>query len=891
MRYRPLHAGSCLIYTHRLLAGLLFMVSTALGQSRLSLQEGLQKLNQKRGLYFLYDPAVINGRSASVPTDWSLPTEPLLTQLLRGTQLSFRKVGDCYLIEAATAPAPPPPPVSRASQPTRRYTISGYVKEQNSGEQLAGAMVYVVGKVATTTNAYGYFALSLPASDDVELLVSLVGYQRVYERIRLDRNQSINILLPNNDQLDEVVLVADASERAGASPQTSQHSMPVATLNELPAVLGEKDVLKTLQLLPGVQKGLDGQAGLHVRGGGADQNLLILDDAPVYNANHLFGFFSVFNVDALKNTTMQKGGFSARYGGRLSSVVDMTMRDGNRQTHHGEIGTGLVTSRLLLEGPLIKNKASFLLTARRTNFPSALGNFVVGLLDNFTGTDWKANFYDLNMKVNADLDRRNQLYLSSYFGRDFFGGGDSLDQNRRWENGIRWGNATGTLRWNHLFSERLFSNLSLIYSNYYFSSHTRFIPTSPDGVAQTWRSFDGLTDYSAKYDLDYFPRLHHQIRAGVILTRRTFRLNGYELLNAITPGQQTSVEHNQSQETSVYAEDEWTTNNRLTLKAGGRVTRYRVQGQSFFRAEPRLSITVRLTDKTALRSSYAEMNQFVHQLTNTGQGLPTDLWVPATDRVRPQQARQFVLAAVHDLTPKWQLSLEVYQKQMQHIIGYHPNADFIGITNTQDAANIQWERNVTTGNGSASGVELMLQRKVGRLSGWLAYTWAITRWRFDELNNGQPFYPNHDRRHTLSWVGTYAIRSTLKLSANWMFSSGNPQSLPVSGIPSFGHLGLGKPNDLNTPSEQLFGTEGPLVQVRRSFNTFRAEPFHRLDLTLQKSYVARRLTHQVELGIVNAYGRRNPLYYDLHLEENNQLTLKRISLFTFIPSVNYTLRF
>ncbi|GAB3041139.1 TonB-dependent receptor [Spirosoma pulveris] len=874
-----------------LTGNLLAVGSVAFGQSPMPLRDGLKKLNHKRGTYFLYDPKLIDGQLIMAQPDWKADTEPLLTQLLAGTHLSFRKVGDCYIIEPLTEKINPLPIRPKA---TRQFTISGFVKEQHSGEQLVGATVFVAGKSGTVTNNYGFYALSLPETDEVELIVSLVGYQRAYRRIRLDQPVSLTIELTPDDLLDEVVLTSDATERAGANPQTSQHSVPMPLVQSAPAVAGEKDVLKTLQFLPGIQKGLDGQVGLHVRGGGTDQNLLILDEAPVYNANHLFGFVSVFNVDALKNVRLQKGGFSPRHGGRLSSVVEMSMREGSKESLHGEVGTGLITSRLMLEGPLIRNKASFLLTARHTNFSSLLGGFVAGLAGNYTGTNWKANFYDLNAKVNIELNRRNQLYLSGYFGRDFFGGGDSLDRNRRWENVVRWGNATGTLRWNHLFSERLFSNLSLIYSNYDFTTHTSYIPIDPSDptVSQnTWRYFDGVTDYTLKYDLDYFPTLRHQLHAGFTTTQRSFRLNGYDVIASAEQIHRTHHEASRSAETSAYAEDNWEVNSWLKALIGARATIYQIQDQLYARVEPRLSLSAKVSGNTAVRGSYSVMNQFIHQLSNTGEGLPTDLWVPATAQVKPQQSQQAVLGVVHDLTPKWQLTVEAYQKWMRHIIGYHQNADFIGITNAQRAEGIQWEKNVTSGHGDAYGVEIMLQRKTGRLSGWVGYTWALTRWVFDELNNGQPFYPAHDRRHTLSWIGAYEFTPTLKLSASWSYSSGNPQSLPVSGVPSYGHLGLGKGDTPATPADQLFGTEGPLVQVRRSYNSFRAEPFHRLDLNLQKTFTARRFRHVLEATVVNVYGRRNPFYYDLQVDNASQPMLRRVSLFTFLPSINYTFRF
>lgn len=866
----------------------LFAGTLAFGQAGMPLPEGLKQLNQKRGLYFLYDQQVVARHRVSVVPDWTLNTELLLTQFLQGSGLAFRKLGDCYLIEAP--PAASTPLILRPA-PARRFTISGHVTEQNSGERLAGATVFVPGQTGTITNIYGYFALSLPAAGNVDLVVSLVGYQRAYHHIRLDQDKVLTIDLPNNEELNEVVLTAEANERAGASAQTSQHTPTLTTLRNAPALAGEKDVLKTLQWLPGIQKGLDGQVGLHVRGGGADQNLLILDEAPVYNATHLFGFLSVFSTDALKSVRVQKGGFSAQYGGRLSSVVEMTMREGNRQRLGGEAGTGLIASRLLLEGPLLGNKASFIITARRSNFDPLMGRFVAGLVNAYTGANWRANFYDLNAKINVDLNRRNQLYLSSYTGRDFFGGGDRLDSTRRWENAIGWGNTTGTLRWNHLFSERLFSNLSLIYSQYGFSTTTRYIPYESGVTGSTWRHFNRLTDYALKYDLDYFPMPNHQVRAGFTLNERVFRLNGHEINTPDESANRTHVDPVHSLETALYVADDWAVSDRLRLNLGGRLTRYGVQNRTFWRAEPRLSLSLKLTNRLALQTSYAEMNQFVHQLTNTGQGLPTDLWVPANALVKPQRSRQGVLAVVADVAPRWQLSVEGFRKQMEHIIGYHPNADFIGVTNALNAETVRWERNVTSGSGHATGVEVLLQRKTGRLSGWAGYTWATTRWQFDELNSGRAFFPLHDRRHTVAVNGSYAFSPTLRLSGAWQFSTGNPQSVAVLQIPTFTHLGLGKPNSADGAAPLLFGTPDPLLAGQQLVSGFRAEPTHRLDVSIHKSITAGAWSHQFDLTITNAYGRRNPFYYEYHPVGDERAGLKRVSLFVFLPSLNYTLRF
>lgn len=880
-RYRWLRLTGCLLF--------LLTCNGVEAQSPVRLRDVLKTLHQKRGIYFLYDQQLLDDVWVNGPLNWKSATESLLTQALTGTPLTYRKVGDCYLIERRrTVETDGPKPVAAI----RRYTLSGFIREKESGELISGATVYA-GSVGTTTNSYGFYSLTLPESHDLELVVSMVGYGRLYRRMALHQSTTLDLDLSPNTLLEEVVLSSHSDDRAFSTPQTGQVSLSRDLVSSTPALLGEKDVLKTLQYVAGVQRGLDGQVGLHVRGGGVDQNLLMLDEAPVYNANHLFGFFSAFNVDALRNIRMEKGGFSARYGGRLSSVVDMNMREGDKQRFRGEAGLGAVASRLLLEGPIVRDKASFLLTARHTNLAPLLGRFVARVIEDYTGTDWRASFYDLNAKMNTELGRRDKLYLSGYFGRNYFGGGDTITSAVTWFNRLAWQNQTGNLRWNHLFSEKLFSNASLIVSNYDFDTERENVST--EGTTRgrplnQWRYFNGITDLTLKYDADYFPRTNHHLQFGGMASLRSFRLNGFDIRSLSTLGDRFGLERTRSLETSLYADDQWDVGSRLKLNLGGRVTRYVVNDQAFWRAEPRLSAALKWTPDRVVRASYSEMNQFIHLLSNTGLGLPTDLWVPATDIIRPQHARQVVLGIVQDFSPRWQLTVEGYQKWMRHIISYRESADFIGVSNANRSGGLSWERNVTTGSGHATGLETTLKSKTGRLTGWLNYTWSMTNWQFPELNNGRTFYPRHDRRHAVSLLGVYALRPNLRLSAGWSYASGSPFSVPVSGAPSFGHLGLGKPDAAATPSERLFGTESPLVQVRTSFSNFRAEAIHRLDLNLQWSLKNRRVSHLIEAGVMNMYGRRNPFYYNL-VDAGGRLALRRLSLFTFVPSLNYLIRF
>jgi len=763
------------------------------------------------------------------------------------------------------------------AQSQERFTISGYVKESHSGELLLGVNIYLPElNLGTTSNNYGFYSITIPARDSISLQYSFIGFDSQSHKISLRNNQELNIWLGGQVQLNEVIVNSQAKDKESESVRMSTINIPVAQIKNIPSLLGEKDVLKVLQLMPGVQKGGEGSSGIYVRGGGPDQNLIILDDATVYNVSHLFGFFSIFNGDALKSVELTKGGFPARYGGRLSSVVEMNMKEGNKEKWHGEGGIGIIASRLTLEGPLKKGKSSILLSGRRTYIDLVL----YPLMNKKEGTGGYF-FYDFNAKINYDFGRNNKLYLSGYFGRDKFYIKDD-NSNVKEDGGFYWGNATGTLRWNHLYSNRLFSNASLIYSNYKFSIYDKYTDKNEnkDFYAEY---YSGIRDFTFKYDVDFLPNPKNWIKAGVMSTFHRFY--PYALISDDIPNEiyNHDVRTTDGLESAVYIEDTWQPVQSLKMNGGIRLSHFLATKQQYYFIEPRLSVAWRLQSDFALKCSYASMNQYIHLISNTGISLPTDLWVPTTDRVKPQMSRQIAAGLVKDFEkPNLTLSLEGYYKAMFHLLSYKEGASFLALDDPQSSSYVSWEDNVTSGRGWSYGMELLIQKKVGKLSGWIGYTLSWTQVQFDSINFGKTYNAHYDRRHDISIVGIYKITDRITLSATWVFGTGNAITMPVSVYnPNVqGHDVLhGYPYEVNDYGDK---------------NSFRMEPYHRLDIGIQFHKKTKWGERTWEISVYNVYNRKNPYFYTTDTEIKNGKEygyLKKYSLFPIIPSITYSFKF
>lgn len=782
-----------------------------------------------------------------------------------------------------------------------RITISGFVKENGSQEQLPGVNVYIENSpYGTVTNTYGFYSLTIPVADTSTLSFSFVGYEKVSRTIVPVKNIELSVFLFTVNQLEEVLVSARKQEDyVSRSVQMSKVEIPIQQLKKIPAFFGEKDVLRVLQLMPGVQKGTEGQTGLYVRGGGPDQNLIILDDAVVYNANHLFGFFSIFNSDALRSVELTKGGFPARYGGRLSSVLEMNMKEGSKEKLHGEGGIGLISSRLTLEGPISKGKSSFLVSGRRTYIDVLAKPFIA---QSQKGSDSQVKpgyfFYDLNAKMNYDLGKKDKLYLSGYFGRDKFHANEkSSDSETR--AGLAWGNATATVRWNHLINQKLFVNTSLIYSNFDFgvssySNEAGFNGSAGDEFSLEYNS--KIRDLGIKTDFDFYPSTKHAVKFGGQATFHKFVPSALAIAGSFLDNPiERSVRPVNTLEAGIYIEDTWQALDALKVNAGIRVSSFQTKTKNYIRPEPRFSAALRLAKDLSFKASYAQMNQYVHLLSNTGLGLPTDLWVPTTDRIAPQQSQQVAIGFAKDLDrPALTFTLEGYYKVMNNILNYKEGSSFLSF-NGENANELSWEDNVTSGRGWSYGAEFLVQKKTGRFSGWVGYTLSWTYWKFPELNFGKTFFPRYDRRHDLSVVGIYELGKRITLSATWVYGTGNALTLPIAT-----YTGL---RDNFTPrvlpsGQTIIEWAGREVNEYGEKNSFRAEPFHRADIAIQFHKKKKRHERTWELGFYNAYNRRNPFFYNIDSESvtdgsvtRSKKSLKRYSLFPILPYFSYNFKF
>lgn len=762
----------------------------------------------------------------------------------------------------------------------RRYTLSGYVKDSLTGENLIGASVSINGRAAVSTNSYGYYSLTLPEGD-YEISISFTGYELLQFSVALTRNtDGSRLLLPRIAAAEEVVVYAKRKDANVRNAQMGKIDLGMNQVKSLPVLMGEVDILKTLQLLPGVRNAGEGNAGFYVRGGGPDQNLIMLDDAVVYNSGHLFGFFSVFNSDAIKNVSLIKGGMPAQYGGRLSSVLDVAMKDGNMKKMEVEGGIGLIASRLSIQGPIKKDRASFMVSARRTYIDALVKPFVPAS-SAFHGSGYY--FYDLNTKVNYKFSDKDRLYLSGYFGRDVF---NFNNAQRSFKANIPWGNATATLRWNHLFHPKLFANTTLVFNNYNFAFN----------AVQNNLGFgvsSGIRDLTAKFDLDYYPAAAHKMKAGASFTNHVFKPNLVSGRSDSTDFSPDNAQRKYANELAAYVQDDWELSDKFQVSAGLRFSRFTQIGpytnytrdndgnktdsvlygsgskvQSYGGLEPRLTFRYSLGDAASLKASVTRNYQYIHLVSNAGSTLPTDLWVPSTLRVQPQLSWQYAAGYFRNFKNNaFETSVELYYKEMQNQIEYRE-----GYTPSLKDP----EEEFVFGKGWSYGAEFFVRRNTGRLTGWVGYTLSWTWRQFPDLNNGEKYRARYDRRHDLSVVGSYELNKKWKLSAVFVYGTGNATSLP----------------------ERFYLVDGVLTQEYSRINQYRMPAYHRADLAATYTPVPkkpRKIKSSWVFSIYNVYSRLNPyfLYYNQTGSAYNgtlKVEARQVSLFPVLPSVTWNFK-
>lgn len=746
-----------------------------------------------------------------------------------------------------------------------KFTVSGTITDAKSGENLIGATVYIAETtLGGSSNSYGFYSLTVPEGNLV-LVCSYIGYEELKTEIRLTEDIYLNLVLnPKTTQLKEVVVKAEKTDQNLTSVEVGVEKLDIASIAKIPVLLGEKDVLKTIQLMPGISTISEGSTGFSVRGGSADQNLILLDEAPVYSASHLLGFFSVFNSDAIKDVSVYKGGIPANFGGRASSVVDIQMKDGNNQHFSGSGGLGLISSRLTLEGPIVKDKGSFIVSGRRS-YADLLAKSS-GLLD----SELSLYFYDLNSKFNYKINDNNRIYLSGYAGKDDFDFG---------EMGTEWGNIAGTLRWNHLYGSRLFSNTTFLYSNYSY----RF------NLEDDMQMSSGIEDFGFKQDFTWFLNPSNTMKFGLNSTYHTF-YPGELRTGDDTDVAEIVLDQKQSLESGIYLSNETRFNERFSAEYGVRLSMFNQLGegwaynyndsneridstwygkgelmQTYSSLEPRVSMNYRLNKQSSVKASYNRITQFLHLLSNSTSGQPTDTWVPSSTNIEPVTVNQFSAGYYRNfLDNNLEFSVEAYYKAMNNVTDYEDGTNIL--------LNEDIEANILSGDGRSYGLEFYLKKRYGRLNGWVSYTLARTENRIKGINNYDWYPASYDKTNDLSVVLNYDFTDRISLSGSWIYYTGNAVTFP-SGKYEF---------------------DDYLVSYYTERNGYRMPDYHRLDLNLHlEGKNRKKFKSSWDFSVYNAYNRYNAYIITFRESETSPGTTEavKISLFGIVPSVTWNFKF
>ena len=746
----------------------------------------------------------------------------------------------------------------------QKITISGYIKDAESGESLIGATIYNTNhKTGTVTNNYGFYTITFQKSDTLGMVFSYIGYVPQTKKIAANRDMVLNVnLMTTNNSLGEVVVNARRNDSNVRQAQMGVIDVPLRLLTTLPAIGGENDILKVIQLLPGVQSGKEGTTGFHVRGGNTDQNLIQLDEATIYNPNHLFGLFSTFNTNAINNVKLIKGGFPAEYGGRLSSILEITMKEGNKNKFGVNGGIGLLSSNLTLQGPINKGKGSFIVSGRRSYFDILTKPFIPKSKNN---TNYY--LYDFNAKFNYALSDKDRIYLSFFTGLDNaqYTGASSLNYS------INFGNKTATLRWNHLFSNKVFSNTSLIYNDYHNSLNT----------AQgnyVFQQYSGIRDLNAKTDWEIHPNSKHSIKLGANYSYNTFfpattsnKITKSGTIPSLTPD---SIPRKYSSQLAFYLSDEITLNDFLSANLGVRIPVFLSSNANYSAIEPRVTLKASISPSSSIKASYTEMNQFLHLVPSSTASLPTDVWISSSNVVKPEVGRQYSLGWFKNFKDNAiETSAEIYYKTMSNQVLFKEG--------TQPSAYSNIDQQLTFGKGVSYGLELFAKKNFGRLTGWLAYTLSWTNQTFNELNFGKSFPFTYDKRHNFSAVASYDLSKKWTISADWVFTSGGAFTLPLGKIPVF--------------------EGGTLYDIYYSDyterNNYRYRSYHRLDLSFihhnrERTWFGEKVTSEWVFGLYNAYSRMNPYFVYLSVDPlTKKPVAKEVSLLPVLPSVSWNFKF
>jgi hypothetical protein len=837
-----------------------------------ALKAALDKISNASGIKFTYNEQVANSKIKISIQAQNKSLNEILTIALSNQPFKFSELDNEIYIryDAEKTKKSLADPAANPALNQEKHTIGGTISSSKTGETLIAATIRLSGtKLATMSNEYGFYSLSVPNGSYV-MEISAIGSKTLKKSIELNKSMTLNIALEDDaNELETVTISATTAKRNLDNPQMGMERLNISETKNIPVVLGERDVIKTLQLLPGVKSSGDGTGGLFVRGGSADQNMILLDEAPVYNASHLLGFFSTFNSDAIKNVTLYKSGMPAQYGGGLSSVMDVRMNDGNNQKFGVSGGVGLIAARINVEGPIQKEKSSFLISARRTYLDAFLK-----LSSDSNVKDAKLYFYDVNAKANYIMGEKDRLFVSAYLGRDVLGA-DKV-------NGIDWGNITSTIRWNHIFNSKLFSNTSIIYSNYNYQVKT-------DQDESSLSLFSQIKDWNFKQDLQWYLNdkntlsfglnaIYHTIKPGEVRASGNSGMISQDLQNRY------------SLENAIYASNTWKVSDAFSLTYGLRLSAFSILGKgdyynineeggvtgqksyktgeivkTYLNLEPRLAAALQLNESTAIKASYVRNAQNLHLISNSNASSPLDRWVASTNIIKPETSDQVSLGYYKNLAQNaYEFTVEAYYKDLKNQIDYRNGANIY--------TNKPIETQLLFGKGRAYGIEWLIKKKTGKFTGWIAYTLSKSERQVDGINNNEWYNTRQDRTHDISIVTMYQLNKKWSVSANWVFATGNAVTYPNA----------------------KYNLLGESYYYYSSRNAERMPAYHRLDLgatrTLKKT---KKFSSELNFSLFNAYGRSNAYRINFREKENDPTKTEAVktTLFRFVPSVSYDFKF
>lgn len=852
-----------------------------------SISEAITQLSEQSGVSIAFSSRFFSKKKKVSFSFKKKTISAILEHLLQETGIGFKNLNGQVILFKKPVPK------------THKYTISGYLQNAEDGEKLIAATVYdTINKVGAISNDYGFYSLTVP-SQKAALTFSYLGHESQTHALVLKKNETVNISLEPSLTLSEFVVTASPTP-AGETTGFSGTHLTSRTIKQITGLGGESDALGYTRSLAGVQSGADGFGGLHIRGGNLDQNLILMDGVPIYNPSHLMGIFSVFNSDAIRSASFLKGGFPARYGGRISSVFDCRTKEGNEHKISGEIGTGLLSSKITLEGPIKRGKTAFLVTARHT-FPGlllypVLNNLqdpALGLNEDNSTTSY--NFHDINAKINHRFSHKDRLYLSFYKGGDAykaealfdeFDGYYDLDVEVFFKNNIQWGNTIGSLRWNHLFGNKLFSNTTLTYSRYQFvnrqiSTYEEFYDEELILEENYFYEYGSdIRDIAAKTDFEFMPSPKHYVRFGLGLTQHRFVPDAvfidadftlfaeldsfnFENIDSLLEDPETIF----SQEITAYVEDDIRLAPSLKANVGLRASAFRTAEKTYFSPEPRLSIQWQMQENMQLKASAGRMVQYLHQLNNSGLGMPSDIWVSADEEVPPQDSWHTELAWMYQYPTLFDLEVSTYYKRMDKLLAFKESSLFVF------ADTLDFDDDLNSGHGWGYGIEVSLTKEQGNTGGFINYALSWGDRQFEDVNLGRTYSFGFDHRHAVKMGIFHHFNKRITLSADWQFSSGNPKLVVVQET-TIDNL---MPIDINAPGNK---------------NNNRTPAYHRLNLSSTFTLPAKRGKHTLQFNIYNVYNRGNPAFYRFDFESENPFSFTQaVTLLPILPSVNYRFAF